>query len=422
MKKSFLKELLKRRIPQIIGSYVIASSSLVLFIEYLVEKYNVSEIYPSIVLFGVLAIIPSVIILAYFHGAPGKDEWTRIEKVGIPLNILFMACMLFFGDNFKIWDINKEESPKNYLIHFTSLPEHIPHISKILHLENFETLESVDSNLLDSLRQHFQVQLLNWYFGKEKTFTIPDNSTDINSLNEVPLLSVNLDFTGARIDDLEQWFTNADFIYNLYNYPDHIIYLNIYKTITNNNKSGYKLSASFVSGNPKDGNNGNGDDNYKNLDDLFNNIGEGLKHRAGDKKYIGYVSEIKDDIVFVKLEDINVQKNMEIEASNTYYFGYDHFDYNKGYQDKLEDNKNRIEYVKRTKDEKYILDLDQYIADYTSILSDSLYCIQGCVQTVGNDYTLRVIEIMDSIAITKFVRMNHPWMKLRLYDQVFVAP
>ena len=39
--------------------------------------------------------IPSVIILAYFHGSPGKDKWGRIEKIGIPCNVLLSIIILF---------------------------------------------------------------------------------------------------------------------------------------------------------------------------------------------------------------------------------------------------------------------------------------------------------------------------------------
>ena len=98
MRKSFIKILLERRIPQILGSYFIAGTSLIFFIQYLVDKYQFSSHYPTLALFGLISIIPSVIILAYFHGAPGKDEWTKMEKIGIPVNILFIAVVLVVGD------------------------------------------------------------------------------------------------------------------------------------------------------------------------------------------------------------------------------------------------------------------------------------------------------------------------------------
>ena len=92
-KQTFVIELLKRNILRIIGSYLIAGTSLVLFIDWLIARYQLPEYYVSIALFCLISIIPSVIILAYFHGAPGKDEWTKIEKYGITINVLAMSVV-----------------------------------------------------------------------------------------------------------------------------------------------------------------------------------------------------------------------------------------------------------------------------------------------------------------------------------------
>ena len=64
-KKSFIKVLLDRRIPHILGSYLVAGTSLILFIEYLVEKNQFSSHYPTSALFALIGILPSVIILSY---------------------------------------------------------------------------------------------------------------------------------------------------------------------------------------------------------------------------------------------------------------------------------------------------------------------------------------------------------------------
>ena len=117
-KQSLIKTLLDRRIPQILGSYLVAGTSLILFIEYLVGKYQFPSHYPTLALFALMGILPSVIILSYFHGAPGKDEWTKVEKVGIPINVLFIAGILFFGDSLNMWgieEINKYQNPEKIL-------------------------------------------------------------------------------------------------------------------------------------------------------------------------------------------------------------------------------------------------------------------------------------------------------------------
>ncbi len=104
MQKSLIQELLKRRVPYILGSYIVASTSMILFIEWLCVRFYLPDYYVSISLFCLLSIIPSVILIAYFHGAPGKDEWTKIEKYGILINVLFVALILFISFHFDYWN------------------------------------------------------------------------------------------------------------------------------------------------------------------------------------------------------------------------------------------------------------------------------------------------------------------------------
>ena len=115
-----IKKILNRRIPQILGSYFIAGTSLVLFIEYLVEKYEFPIYLPTMSLIALVGILPSVLILAYFHGAPGKDEWSKIEKVGIPINVFFIGIFILIGNNYNWWldsvQIKILEEPKRILI------------------------------------------------------------------------------------------------------------------------------------------------------------------------------------------------------------------------------------------------------------------------------------------------------------------
>ena len=106
-----IKEVLNRRIPQILGSYVVAGTSLVLFMDWLSTRYEFPQYYVTIALFGIVSIIPSVLILAYFHGAPGKDEWNKLEKVGIPMNVIFIALMILLGNQYDWWLANVSMEP-----------------------------------------------------------------------------------------------------------------------------------------------------------------------------------------------------------------------------------------------------------------------------------------------------------------------
>ena len=85
----------------------------------------------SIALFGLISILPSVVILAYFHGAPGKDEWTRVEKFGIPINILFIAIALFTGYKFNVWQDSPPDHSKVYdsfMVHVSSNQKNVDHL------------------------------------------------------------------------------------------------------------------------------------------------------------------------------------------------------------------------------------------------------------------------------------------------------
>ena len=124
MKKSFIKELLSRRIPQILGSYFIASTSMILFLDWLKVNYAFPKEFITLALFGVVSILPSVIILAYFHGAPGKDEWTKIEKIGVPINIIFIFSILVIGYKGNWW-VDNNDKPNKFFIHITSDEKYI---------------------------------------------------------------------------------------------------------------------------------------------------------------------------------------------------------------------------------------------------------------------------------------------------------
>ena len=150
---------------------------------------------------------------------------------------------------------------------------------------------------------------------------------------------------------------------------------------------------------------------------MFQEIGKQLRGIFGDKRQIGRVSKANDDIVFVKLSDIDVRKNMELTGWSTYFFGPD----NDGYKNSLEDYNNAINYMKKT-DKDYTSLLKQYEEFYTYLLSDTLYCINGCVQTRSEQYTLQVLELMDSVAVTKIIGFLYPWVKIRNNDYVYILP
>jgi tetratricopeptide (TPR) repeat protein/TolB-like protein len=94
MISSVVHLLLRRRVPQILGVYLAVGWGVLEFTDWLVSRYLLS---PHLVDFSLVAwatMIPTVLLLAWFHGAPGNDEWTRAEKIGIPSNLAVAAVIL----------------------------------------------------------------------------------------------------------------------------------------------------------------------------------------------------------------------------------------------------------------------------------------------------------------------------------------
>ncbi len=93
-KSSLFKQLLQRRVFQIVGIYLGAIVAMMEFTGMVVERYGVSDHWVDLVLAGMVSFIPAVLILAWRHGAPGKDEWGKAEKIGVPLNGLVTLALL----------------------------------------------------------------------------------------------------------------------------------------------------------------------------------------------------------------------------------------------------------------------------------------------------------------------------------------
>jgi len=100
-----ITELRDRRILPAIGVYVASVWVVIEILDRLVERYMLSPYISDIVFWGLYSLIPAVTIIAWTHGRPGKDKATRLEKVGVPVNLIASLGLLFavFGDkNFDV--------------------------------------------------------------------------------------------------------------------------------------------------------------------------------------------------------------------------------------------------------------------------------------------------------------------------------
>ncbi len=76
------------------GIYLAAGWAVLEFTDWLVNRYVLS---PHLIDFALLAwglMLPTVLMLAWFHGAPGPDGWTKIERLAIPTNLVVAAAIL----------------------------------------------------------------------------------------------------------------------------------------------------------------------------------------------------------------------------------------------------------------------------------------------------------------------------------------
>ena len=87
-KHNFFEELIARRIPHIIGMYIAAVWLSVEIADWMSDRFGVFEQFSSFVFVGMLTFIPAVIILAWGHGRPGKDKWTKYQLAWLPINIV----------------------------------------------------------------------------------------------------------------------------------------------------------------------------------------------------------------------------------------------------------------------------------------------------------------------------------------------
>ena len=92
--ENWLSGLMARRVPHIAGAYLAGSWAVIEVTQWLAEHELIGQQWVYAMIVGLLALIPSVLLFTYTHGAHGRDSSTKIEKVGIPLNVLFAVLLV----------------------------------------------------------------------------------------------------------------------------------------------------------------------------------------------------------------------------------------------------------------------------------------------------------------------------------------
>ena len=95
-KKSVFKDLWERRVIQFFAGYLICSWIIIQVVSFFVSRYLLSPYLIDFTWVIFLSLIPTILLLTYFHGKPGRNKWTKLERIGLPVNLILTILLLFF--------------------------------------------------------------------------------------------------------------------------------------------------------------------------------------------------------------------------------------------------------------------------------------------------------------------------------------
>jgi tetratricopeptide (TPR) repeat protein len=125
-----LSEFMRRRMLYIIATFIGVLWCLIEFSSFLVERYHIRESFIDLIFFSGLILFPSVLIVGWNHGAPGRDTWGKAEKLGIPTNIIvvivFILNMISQQPNNSAADRSNAAERSNRVASIVTAPETPP--------------------------------------------------------------------------------------------------------------------------------------------------------------------------------------------------------------------------------------------------------------------------------------------------------
>ena len=478
MNKIF-KELLNRRIPHIMGSYIVAGTSLVVFIDWLASRYSFPQEYVSIALFCIISILPSVFILAYFHGAPGKDEWTKVEKYAIPINIIFIACVIFMYKGFFKQEVT-DTVFDNIYYYIDSRQDLIDmQMGTIFNQQDLldngvESITSVSDKFLDEIYIEVPPRVNSKLAHQNVVPYYPQNKKDLLRFNIFPDPEY---FWTREVDGADSLYVSnlKNKIKNLDNELDNennvnidgYLSLHLYRLKFLDGRYGMIYTLSFWSIHEDDMKMGARDEGYIDFeDDPEDNIKDELVEEIVDiildKRFgglvVGKVDDIlSDDIISIKIDNKNLtllEGNL-LKGYRNYWYYHDWVDIEDEYKKQLDDFQREANYIKNNP--LYIIETEcegcalfdltdgehnpkniQYIlSDY---LENSEYGINPEIDSlkigkttlwdnelkrtstvqIDKHYILEIIKVTETHVTAKVLEKNAPFVIPKVFDKTYL--
>lgn len=93
---NLLKELWNRRVIQISTIYLISAYIIKMAVSAIITSQMLSPYITQLVWVVLLSLLPSIILIAFFHGKKEAGKWTKVEIAGIPINAVFTILLVVF--------------------------------------------------------------------------------------------------------------------------------------------------------------------------------------------------------------------------------------------------------------------------------------------------------------------------------------
>ncbi|MCO7226809.1 lipopolysaccharide assembly protein LapB [Pleionea sp. CnH1-48] len=168
---SFINEFIHRRMPVVIASFIAGLWLSIEFTSFFVERYQLSTIWIDFVLVIGLGLLPSILLVGWNHGAPGKDSWSRFEMTFIASNLILASIAAGWGASV-LQNETTSQAPEEMASSATHTTETTDTEDKDFRIQAF--FLDVDSSVADSERwlAYGIPSLLEDYFYQSKTLSV----------------------------------------------------------------------------------------------------------------------------------------------------------------------------------------------------------------------------------------------------------